>query len=526
MKNKRNKFLFYAAFAFAFALSTVFAFLPGNAADAEAGQLNIRAVSYDALGGLTVVTDDICAEAFIESELITVTDKNGEEHIADAAHCKKLPYAENVVSIPLEDHPSPELLSVGQIVFEKNFSVSKDGEKIDEAQTWTSSAFDEDFGVVDFSLSDSGEKPSGSDIDCSDTKKSDSDEEFSSFDGDDEMPPFGFFESDSSYGDSGTDENPEPGSDGYKPEPDSESENEPYPEESDSSSRPHGNDGDDESTDTSESDYPESSTSNPSPSESAETRENEKDSEKDSEEESETESPEESNESEKDSEKESGESEKESDGSGTETPETPYEDFTAETNLEILLFGTTKLNPALIPENATVGKFYYSSDNPEIATVSDDGTITAVSRGKCVITITLKGYNDLEISKQTEVFVYDEIEDIKCNSEIVLRVNENGIKADDLEFTFTYKSGLIITKTIQNATLRCVTDDDGKVKGVLSFTEDGEDYSFDIPVSFKAADCFEGCGNGCASEAANGVFEGYSLALLLAVALTIIKKIH
>lgn len=517
MKNKRNKFLFYAAFAFAFALSTVFAFLP-DAADAEAERLTIRAVSYDALGGLTVVTDDICAEAFIESELITVTDKNGEEHIADAAHCKKLPYAENVVSIPLEDHPSPELLSDGKIVFEKDFSVSKDGEKIDEAQTWTSSAFDEDFGVVDFSLSDSGEKTSGSDIDCSDTKKSDSDEEFSSFDGDDEMPPFGFFESDSSYGDSGTDENPEPGSDGYKPDPDSESENEPYPEESDSS-RPHGNDGDDESTGTSESDYPESSSSNPSPSESAETRENEKDSEKDSEKESDGESAEESGESVKESSEESNESE-------TESPETPYEDFTAETNLEILLFGTAKLNPAIIPENATVGKFYYSSDNPEIATVSDDGTITAVSRGKCVITIILKGYNDLEISKQTEVFVYDEIEDIKCNSEIVLRVNENGIKADDLEFTFTYKSGLIITKTIQNATLRCVTDDDGKVKGVLSFTEDGEDYSFDIPVSFKAADCFEGCGNGCASEATNGVFEGYSLALLLAVALTIIKKIH
>lgn len=602
MKNKRNKFLFYAAFALTFALSTVFAFLPENIADAEAEKLLIQAVSYDKWCGLTVVTDDFADEARIESELIAVTDKNGDEHIADAHNCKKLPFAENTVTIPLKDHPSPELLSDGKIVFKNDFSVSEYGKKIDREQTWTSSSFDEDLGIVDFTLTnsesdESDEDNSGVSFSGGKGEKDNSCGEFvSETDSDDEKPPFGLFESDS-------DESSEMSSGenescfGSETESDeSESESAPLTGESERSSEQHDND---TGKSPPRGEFP---SYNDTSGEKTDENANEPNGKTDESADEPSGNPDEGtavpendeptliefigcdkevievtagetfaltvtvlpeNATEKYAVKITPQNIIAYDGSvfkslaageaeisfeaenitktikvtvlaegkpdapdTPDAPETPYEDFFVETSVEILLFGTAKLNPEITPENATVGEFYYSSDNPEIATVASDGTITAVSRGKCAVTVTLKGYNGVEIVKQVEVSVYDEITDIKCNSEIVLRVGENGIKADDIEFVFTYKSGLVVTKTIQNATLGYVTEDDGTVKGLLSFTEDGEDYSFYIPVSFRASDCESDCENGCASEAANGVFEGYSFALLIAVAVTIIKKLH
>lgn len=49
---------------------------------------------------------------------------------------------------------------------------------------------------------------------------------------------------------------------------------------------------------------------------------------------------------------------------------------------------TVKLSSVVIPENATEKSFTYTSDDVSIATVDQDGMVTAVSEGEVLITVT------------------------------------------------------------------------------------------------------------------------------------------
>ncbi|WGU70122.1 Ig-like domain-containing protein [Capnocytophaga canimorsus] len=46
------------------------------------------------------------------------------------------------------------------------------------------------------------------------------------------------------------------------------------------------------------------------------------------------------------------------------------------------------LNVKVLPENATNQKVTWSSSNPQVATVSDQGRLTAIDRGETTITVT------------------------------------------------------------------------------------------------------------------------------------------
>ncbi|MDB8867676.1 Ig-like domain-containing protein [Pediococcus acidilactici] len=57
---------------------------------------------------------------------------------------------------------------------------------------------------------------------------------------------------------------------------------------------------------------------------------------------------------------------------------------------------TKQVTATVAPENATNNKVTYASDNEAVATVAQDGTITAVSEGKANITVTTEdgGFTD------------------------------------------------------------------------------------------------------------------------------------
>lgn len=195
-------------------------------------------------------------------------------------------------------------------------------------------------------------------------------------------------------------------------------------------------------------------------------------------------------------------------------------------SMKILLFQTEKLDVKTVPENVNFGKPTFSSDNEEIATVDEDGNITAVMRGKCKITVTFLTPAGSVLKKTVDVEVYDEIVDITRDTDIVLTIKDDKIIAGDLEFTFTYKSGLVIKKTIQNATLSYKTDESGNFIGTISFIEDGEEYSFEVPVSLKLSGCGNGCNDGCgaAIKGNHGVLTGYIISLILSAAFIFINR--
>lgn len=195
-------------------------------------------------------------------------------------------------------------------------------------------------------------------------------------------------------------------------------------------------------------------------------------------------------------------------------------------NMKILLFQTEKVDVKTVPENVNFGRPTFSSDNEEIATVDEDGNITAVMRGKCKITVTFLTPAGSVLKKTVDVEVYDEIVDITRDTDIVLTIKDDKIIAGDLEFTFTYKSGLVIKKTIQNATLSYKTDESGNFIGTISFIEDGEEYYFEVPVSLKLSGCGDGCNDGCgaAIKGNHGVLTGYILALVLSAVFIFINR--
>lgn len=191
-------------------------------------------------------------------------------------------------------------------------------------------------------------------------------------------------------------------------------------------------------------------------------------------------------------------------------------------SMKILLFGTEKLEVKTIPENVNFGKPGFASDNEEIATVDENGNVTAIFRGKCNITVSFPTSDGGIIEEVVEVDVYDEIVDITRDTDIVLTIKDDKIIAGDLEFTFTYKSGLVIKKTIQNAMLSYRKDENGKFIGTISFVEDGKNYSFDIPASLNVSGCGDGCGSAIVGN--HGLLTGYIVASVLSAVFIFINR--
>ena len=178
---------------------------------------------------------------------------------------------------------------------------------------------------------------------------------------------------------------------------------------------------------------------------------------------------------------------------GKLTKAIPYEDVEIESEtVKCLLLHEASLGVTVIPQNASVGTLSFKTSDESVATVNSKGYAAAVTRGKCVVTVTLTGYRDETITKEINVEVYDEIVDITCEDELVAIIKSTSVSLADMTFTITYKSGICISTKITDATIVCDTSKKGEVNGIIRFKEDGKDYEFVVPVYVKRKGCSSG----------------------------------
>ena len=104
---------------------------------------------------------------------------------------------------------------------------------------------------------------------------------------------------------------------------------------------------------------------------------------------------------------------------GVEAPET----LALVTNGE----NTKKLDAKMVPEDATDGKLAYKSSDEAVATVDENGIVTAVANGECVITAYVaSGAGDAALQAETKVTVTTQVDAVTLSqNEGILNVGKS-----------------------------------------------------------------------------------------------------
>ena len=87
-------------------------------------------------------------------------------------------------------------------------------------------------------------------------------------------------------------------------------------------------------------------------------------------------------------------------------------------NSDLYVGDTTSLITTIYPTNATSPDLSYSSSNPSVATVSSDGTVTALSPGECYLTVTVNNLATGQVyvtisSRNNTIYLNDNVEEQK-----------------------------------------------------------------------------------------------------------------
>ncbi|MDE5870530.1 MAG: C10 family peptidase, partial [Muribaculaceae bacterium] len=99
---------------------------------------------------------------------------------------------------------------------------------------------------------------------------------------------------------------------------------------------------------------------------------------------------------------------------------------------------TLQLNATVVPDNAADKSLIWSSSNPEIANVDQNGLVTSFASGEVVITVKAASYE--EISASCKITVKDKV------------IEAEGISLDKTEATLTEGEALTLTATIDPET--------------------------------------------------------------------------
>ena len=91
---------------------------------------------------------------------------------------------------------------------------------------------------------------------------------------------------------------------------------------------------------------------------------------------------------------------------------------------------TQKLEAKVLPENATNKAVTWSSDNPNIATVSDDGTVTGVANGSTVVKCTTVDGGYVRECAVT-------VRGYKLSNKVSLSFNQNSLFVKSIIFNLT-----------------------------------------------------------------------------------------
>ena len=91
-------------------------------------------------------------------------------------------------------------------------------------------------------------------------------------------------------------------------------------------------------------------------------------------------------------------------------------------NSDLYVGDTTSMITTIYPTNATSPDLSYSSSNPSVATVSSDGTVTALSPGECYLTVTVNNLATGQVyvkilSRNNTIYLNDNEEDQNQNQE-------------------------------------------------------------------------------------------------------------
>lgn len=183
----------------------------------------------------------------------------------------------------------------------------------------------------------------------------------------------------------------------------------------------------------------------------------------------------------------------------------PAEGVTAPEILELEVNGenTAQLDVKAKPEDATDVTFTYESSNPEVATVDENGVVTAVANGETDITVTMT--QKLETDK-TAASAGENAVVITVTTHVVVTTKVESLTFEKGEGTLTIGSSTTIKATVlpESASDQTITwkssdesvatvDEDGKVKaikvGTATITASAGDVKAEYALTVRDVTC-------------------------------------
>ena len=171
-----------------------------------------------------------------------------------------------------------------------------------------------------------------------------------------------------------------------------------------------------------------------------------------------------------------------------EPEEIKVTEITVSGNAEMYVGDTQKLEAAVLPENASDKKVTWTSDNEEVITTAEDGTITAAKAGTAVITA--KAADGSEVTGTLEITVTEKpvaVTEITITGQNVMTVGDSQIlkldiqpetaanqevtwSSDHPEILAVTQKGKAEAKTPGTATITAEAEDGSGVKGTIQIT--------------------------------------------------------
>lgn len=176
-----------------------------------------------------------------------------------------------------------------------------------------------------------------------------------------------------------------------------------------------------------------------------------------------------------------------------------YTDIAVDSNELTLKVGeTTPVGAKRVPDNATSGKFTYSSSNESVVTVSQSGVINAVGIGTATVTVTLAEEGRESKTATVTVTVIDAITDIEISGTLQVEVGTESLDLTKLSAKTVWASGKEGSAVdLKDATYSGYNKDKlGAQQILVKIVVDGQTFSKKVTINVveKAAEKEGGCG--------------------------------
>lgn len=126
----------------------------------------------------------------------------------------------------------------------------------------------------------------------------------------------------------------------------------------------------------------------------------------------------------------------------------PLESVEAPEALELIINGedSADLDAKMIPEDTTGAKLIYESSDESVATVDENGHVTAVSNGECVITTSAAPLDELDDSVDPEMLVTAEKHTVE--TKVVVKTAPSEITLENTEGVLTIGGSFTLEATV------------------------------------------------------------------------------